>query len=69
MSTDAPRIGTLTLTLDEPERSELLQLLEVALGELRVEVHHTHTPDYRTQLLRREELLRRLIEKFRKGGP
>jgi hypothetical protein len=32
-------------------------------------VHHTHTPDYRTQLLRREELLRRLIEKFHKGGP
>jgi hypothetical protein len=70
MSIDAPQAGTWTLALDERERGELLQLLEVALGDLRVEVHHTHhSPDFRARLLEREELLRRLIEKFRRGGP
>jgi hypothetical protein len=58
-----------TLTFDGKEKSELLQLLETALGDLRVEVHRTHTPDYRTQLLQREELLRRLIGRFRQGSP
>ena len=67
MPTDAPQTGTSTLTFDEREQGELLQLLEVALGDLRVEVHRTHTPDYRAQLLQREDLLRRLIEKFRQG--
>jgi hypothetical protein len=68
MSTNATQARTTTLTFDEQERSELLQLVEAALGDLRVEVHRTHTPDYREQLLLREELLRRLIEKFRQGG-
>jgi hypothetical protein len=58
----------LTLTLNDEEHGELLQLLETAFGDLRVEVHHTHTPDYRAQLLRREDLLRNLIEKFRRAG-
>jgi hypothetical protein len=65
MPTNAPQAGMLTLTLSEEEKGELLQLLEHALGDLRVEVHRTHTPDFRAQLLRREDLLRRLIEKFR----
>jgi hypothetical protein len=64
MSTDAPQARTTTLTFDEAETSELLKLVEAALGDLRVEVHRTHTPDYRVQLLQREELLKRLIEKF-----
>jgi hypothetical protein len=68
MSTNATQARTTTLTFDEQEKSELLQLVEAALGDLRVEVHRTHTPDYREQLLLREELLRRLIEKFRQGG-
>ena len=34
------------------------------IRETRVEVHHTHTPDFRDQVQRREELLRRLIEKL-----
>jgi hypothetical protein len=67
MSTDGPQARTPTLTFDEQEKGELLELLEAALGDLRVEVHHTHTPDYRARLLQREELLRRLIEKFRQG--
>jgi hypothetical protein len=68
MSTNAPQKGMLSLTLDEQERSELLQLLEVALGDLRVEAHRTHTPDYRDQVLRRKVLLQKLIEKFRQGS-
>jgi hypothetical protein len=61
--------GTLTVTFEEQERSELLGLLEQALGETRVEVHRTHTPDFREQVQRREEILRRLIEKLRRPGP
>jgi hypothetical protein len=69
MSTGASEAGTTTLTFDKAEKDELLQLLDTALGDLRVEVHRTHTPDFRTQLLRREELLRGLIAKFRQGSP
>jgi len=68
MSTDAPQTGMLSLALDEQEKSELLGLLEAALGDLRVEVHRTHTPDYREQLVRREALLQRLIKKFGQGN-
>ncbi len=68
MPTDASSKVSLSLSLDEQERSELLQLLEVALQDLRVEVHRTHSPDYREQLLKRETLLHQLIEKFRQGG-
>jgi hypothetical protein len=67
MSTDAPQARLTPLTFDEQERSELLQLVEAALSDLRVEIHRTHTPDYRAQLLQREELLKRLIEKFQPG--
>jgi hypothetical protein len=66
MSTDAPQQKTCTLVLNQDERGELLQLLEQALGDIRVEVHRTHTPDYRARLLQREGLLRTLIEKFRR---
>jgi hypothetical protein len=69
MSTHPPPGAPVSLTLDEQERSELFQLLKVALGDLRVEVHRTHTPDYRNQLLQREALLQRLIDKFGKAGP
>jgi len=69
MSTNASEAGMTTLTFDKAEKDELLQLMEVALGDLRVEIHRTHTPDYRAQLLRREELLKRLIAKFRQDTP
>jgi hypothetical protein len=54
-----------TLVLDEQEKNELSQLLDQALRETRVEVHRTHTPDFRDHVQSREELLRRLIEKLR----
>ena len=68
MSTNAPGQVSLSLTLDEQERAELVQLLEVALQDLRVEVHRTHSPDYREQLLKREALLHQLIKKFHHVG-
>jgi len=68
MSDKASQAGTWTVVLDEQERSELSQLLDHALRETRVEVHHTHTPDFRDHVQRREELLRRLIEKLRNAG-
>jgi hypothetical protein len=68
MSDKASQAGTWTVVLDEQERSELSQLLDHALRETRVEVHHTHTPDFRDQVQRREEVFRRLIEKLRQAG-
>jgi hypothetical protein len=64
MSTDASRSGMPALALDEEERAVLLGLLEQALGETRVEVHRTHTPEYRMQVQHRERLLAKVIEKI-----
>jgi hypothetical protein len=54
----------MVLALDEEESAVLLQLLEEALGEARVEVHRTHTPDFRLQVQHREVLLAKMIEKI-----
>jgi len=64
MSTDESRSAMLALALDEEERTVLLALLEQALGETRVEVHRTHTPDFRMQVQHREELLAKMIDKI-----
>jgi hypothetical protein len=52
-----------TLSLTAQERGVLLDLLRRELGEARVEVHRTHTPDYRDRVLQNERLLRVLIDK------
>jgi hypothetical protein len=54
-----------SLTLTPEERAELERLVEQNLGDTRVEVHRTHTPDYRQQVLQQEDLLRRLLVKLR----
>jgi hypothetical protein len=54
-----------TLTLNENERAELTLLLEQSLKETRVEVHRTHTPGYRENVQREEQVLRGLLEKLR----
>ena len=64
MSTDVAQSGMMVLALDEEERAVLLQLLEQALSETRVEVHRTHTPDFRARVQRREELLAKMIERI-----
>jgi hypothetical protein len=68
MTTNPKSPGALTLTLEKDELSELLPLLEHALGETRVEVHHTHTPDFRAQVKHRETILKALIEKLKNAG-
>ncbi len=53
-----------TLRISEEERVEIVRLLEQVLGETRVEVHRTHTPDYRERVQAEETLLRALLDKF-----
>jgi len=43
----------------------VLRLLDEALGDLRVEVRRTSTPEFHDKLLEEEELLRGLIERLR----
>jgi hypothetical protein len=50
--------------ISEEERAELIRLLEYAVGENRVEIHRTHTPEYRERVLGEQSLLRGLLDKF-----
>lgn len=51
-------------TISEEERTELIRLLEQVLGESRVEIHRTHTPEYRERVIGEQVLLRGLLNKF-----
>lgn len=53
-----------TFTISEEERAELILLLGSALGDNRVEVHRTHTPEYRERVLTEQAVLRGLLDKF-----
>jgi len=57
-----------TFTLSEEERVEMVRLLEQVLGETRVEIHRTHTPDYRERVIGQESLLRGLLAKLQRVG-
>ena len=50
--------------ISEEERAELIRLLESAVEENRVEIHRTHTPDYRERVQGEQALLRGLLDKF-----
>jgi len=52
------------LKISDQERTELLRLLTSSLGETRVEVHRTHTPDYRETVKHEEDVIRHLLEKI-----
>ena len=58
MSDQKTATAEYTLTLSEAEKDLILDMLEVSLGDTRVEVHHTRTPDYHDRLLDREALLK-----------
>jgi len=60
--------GTIQLTLDQAESTELLRLLENALGETRVEVHRTHTPQFRAGVQHEEGILKSILEKLQNAG-
>lgn len=47
------------------EQQLLLDLLQTELGNIRQEIHHTETYEYRDKLKAREVLIRELIQKFK----
>ncbi len=53
-----------TLALSAAERSFLVQTLESALKNHRVEEHRTRTPTYREQVLEEEKLIEQLLIKL-----
>jgi hypothetical protein len=66
MTTETAKPIEAHLDLDAEEHAELLSLLERTLAEIRVEVHRTHTPDFRDGVLRQEAVIRRLLEKLKR---
>ena len=52
------------VNLTQEEREFLVGLLTTRVGDIRVEVHHTHTPDYRDQVIREEKFVRDLLAKL-----
>lgn len=64
MTTSSKVVGTIHLTLDEAESNELLALLEHTLGETRVELHRTHTPEFRNGVRHEAGILKGVLEKL-----
>jgi hypothetical protein len=54
----------LEMTLTAPEREYLVELLERALKETRLEEHRTRTPSYREHVVQREETITGLLGKL-----
>lgn len=50
--------------INEEERAELVRMLEHVLRDTRVEIHRTHTPEFRERVRAEETLLRGLLDKF-----
>ena len=59
-------MADIQITLSSDEKQYLLRTLQTAIGESRVEVHRTHTPDFRERVLAEEKLLRGLLAKLEK---
>jgi len=56
-------MSQVNLTVTAEERDYLQRILQNALEEVRVEVHRTHTPDFRQRVMKEEELVRGLLAK------
>ena len=54
--------------ISEAERALLIDVLDRALKETRVEVRRTSTPDFHDKLMAEEVALRDLLERMRAGG-
>jgi hypothetical protein len=55
------------VSLTTEEHELLVRMLEVSLGDTRVEVHRTHySPKLRDDLINEENLIRALLDKLRK---
>jgi hypothetical protein len=55
------------LEITDAERRDLVEHLEAALSDKRVEIRRTATPDYHDQLLREKERLESLLAKLQSG--
>ena len=56
--------GQVAVTLGARERDFLVAMLNEEIGNVRVEVHRTHTPTAREKLLEREEVLKAILVKL-----
>jgi hypothetical protein len=54
------------VVLTPDEKAYLVRVLSNAIEETRVEVHRTHTPNYRDRVLAEEQLIRGLLAKLEK---
>lgn len=54
----------MNVNLNQEEITLLHGILETYLGNLRVEIHHTHTYEYKEQLHREEAVLLSLLDKL-----
>jgi Ala-tRNA(Pro) deacylase len=62
-------MNEILLRLSQEERDMLIRLLGTALGESRVEVHHTHfSPAFRQQVLDEEHGISELLAKLKAAG-
>jgi hypothetical protein len=52
------------LTLSPDEARELRDILTGVISDLRSEIHHTDSPEFKERLMSRERLLRRLSEQL-----
>lgn len=52
------------LVLTDEERVTLRNMLEIALRETRVEIHHTHNRDFRALVQHQESVIRGLLAKL-----
>ena len=50
------------LNLDDEERETLREALESYLSDLHTEISHTDNRDYRSNLKRRREVLKKVVE-------
>lgn len=62
-------MSTTSLSLNPDEVNWLLRQLETALGETRVELHHTHSsPAFRQDVKDESALIRGLLERLRSAA-
>jgi hypothetical protein len=52
---------TRTITLNDDEMALLVDLLESERNELPTEIHHTDTPDYKARLVKRFDVVKKLL--------
>jgi len=52
------------IELDEEERQYLIDLLETALGDARVEARHTQTTEYRRRVRHQQDVVRGILQRL-----